>query len=250
MLNCKKKLKVKNTFISIVFTTLISSFASSQFTIVDYKPCESLAGISTFVDQISPSNPMNWEVGTGYSGNGFAIIGNSYGGYIEYIQNFSGNSYIEFYCKAFQMGYPNRIPTFSIDGTTIPTTLLNSNVTGSYIKLRTDNISSGNHVVKIDFTHVSTYYQYYIDEITTYSDASSGIENPIDQYDYIVSQNADGILIQNVEPKSTYKLFNSIGQVIFEGIFETNHEQLIIDENIFGIHFIQINDRTKTLFLH
>lgn len=238
---------MKKIYISLLSALMLSSFAKSQFTIVDYKSCESLVGLSTFVDQISPSNPMYWEVTTGYSGNGFAIIGNSYGGYIEYLQNFTGNSYIEFYCKAFQMGYANRIPTFSIDGTIIPTTLLNSNVTGSYVKLRTENISSGNHVVKIDFSHVSTYYQYYIDEITTYSETSNYIENLSSLNAYIVSQNDKGILIQNVEPNSEYKLLNAIGQVIHVGIIASNHEQLIIDDNLIGLHFIQINNQIKTL---
>jgi hypothetical protein len=191
---------------------------------------------------------MYWEVAAGYSGNGFAIIGSSYGGSIEYIQNFTGNSYIEFYCKAFQMGYQNRIPTFLVDGMTISTTLLNSNVTGSYIKLRTDNISSGNHIIKIDFSHVSTYYQYYIDEISTYSDANNGIENHIGITENNVSQSDEGILIQNAEPNSSYILFNSIGQVILRGIIETNSKLIKVEGNLFGLHFIKINDQTKTLF--
>ena len=74
------------------------------------------------------------------------------------------------------MGYPNRIPIVTIDGNQIATTILNANVTGSYIKIKTSNIIFGSHVIRIEFDHVSTYYQYFIDEIYTYSDANSSIE--------------------------------------------------------------------------
>ena len=169
---------MNNTKLTIILFAIIlrSSWAISQFTVVDYKDCESLSGISTNVDQISPSNPMFWDVGTGYSGNGYRLMGNSYGGHIEYLQTFLGNSYLEFNCKAVQMGYQNLIPNVTIDGNQIAATILNANVTGSYIKIKTSNIIFGSHVIRIKFGPLLTYYQYFIDEIYTYSDANSSIE--------------------------------------------------------------------------
>ena len=95
-------------------------------------------------------------------------MGNSYGCHIEYLQTFLGNSYLEFHCKAFQMGYQNSIPNVTIDGNQIAATILNANVTGSYIKIKTSNIIFGSHVIRIKFGPLLTYYQYFIDEIYTY----------------------------------------------------------------------------------
>jgi hypothetical protein len=221
---------------------------NAQFTIVDYKPCESLTGISTFVDQVSPSNPMNWEVLNGYSGNGYGIVGSCYGGYIEYLQSFTGNSYLEFYCKAFQMGYPNLIPTVSIDGVPLTTTLLNTNTTGSYIKLKTSYISPGNHAVRIEYGHTGMYYQYFIDEINTFSDANSSVNEIQNQNTLIYPNHTNDLLnIVKQDSKSTsYTICNTYGNIVEMGMIEGNKNTLNVQTLNQGIYFIQLGNEEGT----
>lgn len=223
--------------------TLIWSF-NAQYTVVDYKPCESLSGISTFVDQVSPSNPMFWEVLNGYSGNGYGVIGSCYGAYIEYLQNFSGNSYLEFYCKAFQMGYSNLTPVVTIDGMALTTTLLNTNTTGSYIKLRTSNINPGNHVVRIEYGHTGMYYQYFIDEINTFSDANSSLpeisEESFNVYPTIAS---DFIQINFLNAVQTsYSILNSLGEVVSVGNIQNSNTLVNIESLEKGVYFVRIDN--------
>ena len=212
----------------------------AQYSIVDYKPCESLSGISTFVDQVSPSNPMYWEVVNGYSANGYGIIGSCYGGYIEYLQSFTGNSYLEFYCKAFQMGYQNLIPTVSINGVALSTTLLTSNTTGSYIKLKTSNIPSGNHTVRIEYPHTGMYYQYFIDEINTFSDANSSLVEMDNQSFNIFPSFAEDFIEIHGAALMPYSIYNSSGQLMTTGMLGETVTTLFVESYKQGVYYIRV----------
>ena len=128
--------------------------------------CETLSNISTYVDKISPSSTAAWYIGSGYLGNGFALTQSCYGGYVEFSKNIESNSKMTFWTKSINPGYPNRIPIVTVDGVTSNTTMIGdlSDYT-PWMQLETNNILPGNHTIRISFTHVSTYYSYYIDEV-------------------------------------------------------------------------------------
>jgi hypothetical protein len=131
-----------------------------------YYNCESLSGFNTYVDKISPSSTAAWNVGSGYSGNGFALTQSCYGGYIEFSINLSNITKMTFWTKSLNPGYPNRTPVVTVDGITSNTILTDGSSDYTYwMQLETQNILPGNHTIRINFTHVSTYYSYYIDEI-------------------------------------------------------------------------------------
>ena len=128
--------------------------------------CESLSNLTTFVDKISPSSTAAWNVGAGYSGNGFSLTESCYGGYIEFSKNISSLSKITFWTKSLNPGFSNRTPEVTIDGIKSNTAMIDGSETyTNWMQLETQNILPGNHTIRINFTHVSTYYSYYIDEI-------------------------------------------------------------------------------------
>jgi len=127
---------------------------------------ESLSNVSTFVDKISPSSAASWVNASAYSGNGFVLSGPCYGGYIEFNINISKKSKITFWTKSVSSGFPNRTPQVTVDSEIIETELINGSTdTNNWMQLEFGMLSLGAHTVRIDFTSVSTYYRYYIDEI-------------------------------------------------------------------------------------
>ena len=144
---------------------------SNSFDVNYSLPCsvingESLSNLTTFVDKISPSSTASWNVGSGYSGNGFTLTQSCYGGFIEFSKNTSGLSKMTFWTKSLNPGYSNRTPEVTIDGIKSNTTIIDGSETyTNWMQLETQNILPGNHTIRINFTHVSTYYSYYIDEI-------------------------------------------------------------------------------------
>jgi|TARA_B110000967_G_C18831391_1_gene534296 hypothetical protein len=128
--------------------------------------CESLINTTTYVDVISPSSTAAWYIGSGYTGNGFALTQSCYGGYIEFSINLSNTSKITFWTKSINPGYSNRTPEITVDGITSNTTMIDGSESyTNWMLLETQNILPGNHTIRINFTHVSAYYSYYIDEI-------------------------------------------------------------------------------------
>lgn len=128
--------------------------------------CESLTGFNTYVDKISTSSSANWNLGPGYKGNGFNLTQSNYGGYIEFKSNLSKTSKMTFWTKSVNPGYPNRTPDVTINGIRINTTIIDGSTSNSnYMKLETINILPGNNTIRIEFSRVSTYFSYYIDEI-------------------------------------------------------------------------------------
>jgi len=127
---------------------------------------ESLTNITTFVDKISPSSSAAWSIGSGYNGNGFALTQSCYGGYIEFSVNLSNTTKMTFWTKSINPGYSNRTPEVTVDGIISNTTMIDGSASyTNWMQLETQNILPGNHTIRINFTHVSTYYSYYIDEI-------------------------------------------------------------------------------------
>ena len=131
-----------------------------------YHNGESLADFTTFVDKISPSNTATWSLGDGHKGKGFVITQSCYGGYIEFSMNFSNTTKITFWTMSLNPGYSNRTPEVTVDGIISNTTMINGSTTyTNWMQLESQNILPGHHTIRINFPHISTYYNYYIDEI-------------------------------------------------------------------------------------
>jgi len=138
----------------------------TKATLCGYYNCESLAGFTTYVDKISPSSSAAWSIGSGYNGNGFALTQSCYGGYIEFSINLSNATKMTFWTKSINPGYSNRTPEVTVDGIISNTTMIDGSASyTNWMQLETQNILPGNHTIRINFTRVSTYYSYYIDEI-------------------------------------------------------------------------------------
>ena len=71
-----------------------------------------------------------------------------------------------FWTKSLNPGFSNRTPEVTIDGIKSNTAIIDGSETyNNWMQLETQNILPGNHTISINFTRVSTYYSYYIDEI-------------------------------------------------------------------------------------
>jgi hypothetical protein len=133
----------------------------------DYIDCESLEGFTTFVDKISPSSEAAWEIGLGYLGNGIMLNDNCYGGYIEFNRTLSNQTLMRFWTKSVNPGYSNITPEVFIDGIKTNIAMVAGSEEYTYwMQLETQsNILPGEHSIRIEFPHISTYYYYYLDEI-------------------------------------------------------------------------------------
>lgn len=166
----------------IVFITLLLSSCSKNdlqwdvernnvFDVNFNEPCqiingESLNNIKSYAYKISPSSNPNWSIGKGYDGNGFALTDRCYGGYIEFPITLTKGSKITFWTKSVNLGYPNRTPEVTLDGTILNSDIIDESESNkNWMRLETGIIPSGNHLIRINFEPVSTYYSYYIDEI-------------------------------------------------------------------------------------
>lgn len=132
-------------------------------TLAKYFNCEKLEDFNLLVDKLSSSRNEEWEVGNGFIGKGLVLSSPNYGGSIEFYINFSKNSYMIFWTKSVNPGYPNRNPEVYIDGINSNYKVIENN--SGWMKIATEKIYSGNHLMKINYPHISTYYDYFIDEI-------------------------------------------------------------------------------------
>jgi hypothetical protein len=166
----------------IVFITLLLGSCSKDdlqwdlernnvFDVKLNKPCQSIHGqsldnITSYVYQINPRSTAAWMVSKGYNGNGFVLGSSVLGGYIEFPITLTKGSKITFWTKSVNSGYPNRIPEVTFDGTIVNTDIIDESQSNrKWMRLETGIIPSGNHLIRIDFKPVSTYFSYYIDEI-------------------------------------------------------------------------------------
>lgn len=135
---------------------------TTKATLAKYFNCETLEGFNLFVDKLSSSRDEKWVIGNGFKGKGLVLSGPNYGGYIEFSINLSKTSYMTFWTRSVDPGYPNRDPEVYIDGINLNFEIIENE---GWMKIKTKNIFSGNHLIKINYPHISRYYDYYIDEI-------------------------------------------------------------------------------------
>jgi hypothetical protein len=128
--------------------------------------CETLNNITTFVDKISPSSNARWEIGNGYINNGFELNGSSYGGYIEFTKNITSPSKMTFWTRSLNLGYSNQVPKVLIDGVEQDVKIIAGSTDFSdWMQIETKTITPGNHSIKIEYSEISSYFNYFIDEI-------------------------------------------------------------------------------------
>lgn len=132
----------------------------------DYFNCESLANFNFHVYQISPSYSSIWSIGSGYKGNGITLTESSYGGYVEFTINYKKTTKLSFWTQSINPGYKNMAPTVTVDGIESNTILTDGSFNyNNWMKLESQNITSGKHIIRIDFRYNSSYLEYYLDEI-------------------------------------------------------------------------------------
>ena len=137
--------------------------------LVSTNNCNSLNGFSTFVVRRNSIDTL-WKIGSGYIDNGLVALGTVSGGYVEFSMNLSSITKMRFWTMSRNPGYSNRTPEVTVDGTLINTTMIDGSASYyKWMQLETQNISQGNHTIRINFTRISTYYSYYIDEIEFYA---------------------------------------------------------------------------------
>ena len=150
-----------------------NSFDNNSLTIpYEYINCEDGTGFTGYVDKISSSSDSSWLIGSGYIGSGFTLMGSNYGGYIEFSRNFTKNVKLRFWTLSTNPGYSSRTPEVLIDGINVNTSQIVSSPSSysDWMQLETEGvILPGDHTITINFTRISTYYQYYIDEIEFWS---------------------------------------------------------------------------------
>lgn len=128
--------------------------------------CESLTNVTSFVYKISPSSTAAWRISSGYNENGFVLTEPCYGGYIEISASLDRASKITFWTKSYNPGFQNIQPQIEIDGIITKSSIIDGSTDGgNWMRIESELISIGLHAIKIHFTPISSYYQYYIDEI-------------------------------------------------------------------------------------
>lgn len=150
-----------------------------QPVLVDQWSCGSLSGVTssfTYWDW-SSYETAPWVVGNnGYSGSCWrapdpAVTSSISGGghYVEFVFTFEVNGFLEFWTNSSNPGYPNVIPSFSVDGFPMNSpTMIDGSTSGfEWMKLRTPDIPSGTHTLRFEFD--SNYYVYSVDEISFYA---------------------------------------------------------------------------------
>jgi hypothetical protein len=92
------------------------------------------------------------------------------------------------------------------------------------------------------------YYQYFIDEINTFSDANSAIaefsEEPFLLYPSITSETLQ-IAIQS-EEATPFTIHNQFGQIVFVGTIESSESIVRVDAFEPGVYFVTIGTLGST----
>jgi hypothetical protein len=148
----------------VTFTT-----ASVPDVLVETNNCNTLNGISALF--------VSWQ-GSGYqsspmciANNGFIgscindCVSNPLGATIEFQRTFTQVGHIRFRSRAYD-GNTIRVPTIYIDNSIIGATDLNAgSPANNWHLIKSDNIASGPHTIRIVWSQVSVYYDYSLDEI-------------------------------------------------------------------------------------
>ena len=142
---------------------------------IDQWNCESISGVTSSFSywDFSSYETAPWVVGSGgYSGNCWRapdpnVTSSISGGghFIEFSFTFENSGFLEFWTNSYNPGYPNVIPSFSVDGFAMdaPTMIDGSSSGFEWMKLRTPDVPSGTHTLRFEFN--SNYYVYSVDEI-------------------------------------------------------------------------------------
>ncbi len=150
---------------TISFTTL-----SVPDALVQTNNCNSLSGLNAVYTVWQGSGyqnlPMCIATSGGYSGSCLNdCVSNALGASVEFTRTFSTSGHLRFRSRCYD-GNSIRIPTVSIDGQSVSTTdLTPNNFAYDWHYLKTTAISSGQHTIRINWSQVSVYYDYSIDEI-------------------------------------------------------------------------------------
>ena len=137
--------------------------------LVETNNCNTLDGISALFTY--------WQ-GSGYQSspmciadNGFAgscindCVNNPLGASIEFQRTFTQTGHIRFRSRAFD-GNTIRLPSVKVDNVVIGTDDLNlGDPAYNWHQIKSDIIGSGTHTIQIEWSQVSTYYDYSLDEI-------------------------------------------------------------------------------------
>jgi|LauGreDrversion4_2_1035121.scaffolds.fasta_scaffold32838_1 hypothetical protein len=145
--------------------------------VIGENSCSSLSGVTSQYGGMNGTSG-SWGIGSsGYSGSCWQAPNPNAGGqlgtaigthYVEFNRTFDNNGFIEFWLTTYNPGYDNLIPSITVDGVVQPAPAVVGGGTSSFdwMKVRTANISGGNHLIRITFT--GSYYIFKIDEIDFY----------------------------------------------------------------------------------
>jgi len=131
----------------------------SLATLVSTNNCNSTNGFNLYVEQATPNGSQAWYIDAGYINNGLKVT-SCFGGYVEFSMNLSSITKMIFWAKGSR-------PSVTVDGTLINTTMIQE-ANNTWMQLKTQDIASGAHTIKIDFPRIPAYRTIYVDEIEFY----------------------------------------------------------------------------------
>jgi len=159
-------------------TTITSpvSFTTPAESMVSRNSCNSLSGVTAKFEYWSGTayTWADWTVSSaGYSGSClYADNGTkpALGGYVQFTQNFSSPGFIRFWINTPNSGYNNRVPTISVDGViqAAPNMIAGQASSFYWAQFQSQQISSGFHTIRLDWSRTGMYYYYKLDEIEFY----------------------------------------------------------------------------------
>lgn len=160
--------------VTIYGNELSFSTSSQPSTLISTMDCSSLNGVSSYYDGINNATGQWGLSSSGYNGVCFVApnpdnsgnLGMAVGThFIEFEKAFSNNGYLEFWSKTFKAGSDNLIPEIYIDNylQNSPTIIEGAGSSFNWMKVRTEQISAGQHSIRIQFS--GSYYVFKVDEI-------------------------------------------------------------------------------------
>ena len=126
--------------------------------------CESYEDFQFIVN----GSPSNWLVSPyGYTGSGFALLGNR--SLTKVILNTSCNkeSVIAFWVKSSNQGYQGKVPNVLVNGKLINTSIITGELV-NWFRIQTSSVPAGSINMEIEFESQQTIWNYYIDEVVIY----------------------------------------------------------------------------------
>lgn len=123
--------------------------------------CESYTDFEFIVN----GSPSNWQVTPyGYIGSGFALLGNQSSTKVLLNTSCNRECIITFWVKSSNQGYQGVIPSVTINGKMINTSIVKGDV-NNWFKIQTSSIPAGKINMEVEFEAQKTIWSYYLDEI-------------------------------------------------------------------------------------